>query len=158
MKISSQSRSFVKQVQVDLVALSDADLCNVVQQWVDGSRSSPGGLDVPEETRLALGYTPAFVEVEPFLSGSVDASEEEVLKQWKAPSPQRLRALLRAMDVPAFAQHVISYAYHALHPAHPRWYEGITFNAHLANFLRRMREETVIQSQRPRVAGEAARN
>ena len=40
MKMNVQSRSFVRQVQVDLLALSDADLCNVVQQWIDGSDGS----------------------------------------------------------------------------------------------------------------------
>jgi hypothetical protein len=37
---NGQSRSFVKQVQVDLLALGDVDLCNVAQQWIDGSHSS----------------------------------------------------------------------------------------------------------------------
>ena len=58
MKLNGQSRSFVKQVQLDLVALDDADLCNVVQQWIDGSHSSEEPFDIPEETRLALGYPP----------------------------------------------------------------------------------------------------
>ena len=38
--MNGQSRSFVKQVQVDLLALGDADLCNVVQQWIDGGHAS----------------------------------------------------------------------------------------------------------------------
>jgi len=65
MKMNGQSRSFAKQVQVDLVALGDADLCNMVQQWIDGSHSSEGALDVSEGTRLALGYTRAFPGVRP---------------------------------------------------------------------------------------------
>ena len=62
--------------------------------------------------------------------------------------PQRLRALLTAMDVSAFARHVIAFAYHSLHPTHPEWYDGVTFNAHLANYLRRRRDETASHGQR----------
>ena len=142
MKMNGQSRSFVKQVQVDLVALGDADLCNVVHQWIDESHASEGTLDVPEETRLALGYTPP--DVKPLAHQHADApgADREGSAQWQAPSPQHLRALLAAMDVPVFARHVIAYAYQSLHPTHPEWYDGVTFNAHLANHLRRMRHAT----------------
>jgi len=43
---------------------------------------------------------------------------------------------------------VITFAYPSLHPTHPEWYDGVTFNAHLANYLRRIREETARQAQR----------
>jgi hypothetical protein len=144
MKMNGQSRSFVKQVQVDLVALGDADLFNVFHQWIDGSLASEGNLDVPEETRLALGYTRAPSDFRPLAHQHADApsTDSEGLAQWHAPSPQRLRALLTAMDVSMFTRHVITFAYQSLHPTHPAWYDGVTFNAHLANYLRRMRDET----------------
>jgi hypothetical protein len=150
MKMNGQSRSFVKQVRVDLVALCDADLFNVVQQWIDGSPASEGALDVAEETRLALGYTRAFPDAKQLAHYHVDASgaERERPAQWDAPSAHQLRALLTAMDVDAFAQHVITSAYQSLHPTHPEWYDGVTFNAHLANYLRRMRDETAKHAQR----------
>src|SRR5690242_2746439 len=56
--------------------------------------------------------------------------------------PQRLRVLLTAMDVSVFARHVIAIPYRSLHPTHPEWYDGVTFNAHLASYLRRRRDET----------------
>ena len=150
MKKNGQSRSFVKQVQLDLVALGDVDLCNVVQQWIDGSHSSEGAFDVPEETRLALGYIPALQDARPPAHQHADApgADREGPAQWHAPSPQQLRALLTAMDVSVFARHVIAFAYHSLHPTHPEWYDGVTFNAHLANYLRRMRDETASRAQR----------
>ena len=61
---------------------------------------------------------------------------------------QRLRALLTAMDGSAFARHVIAFAYHSLHLTHPEWYDGVTFNAHLANYLRRRWDETASRGQR----------
>lgn len=148
--MNGQSRSFVKQVQVDLVALGDVDLCNVVQQWIDGSHSSEGAFDVPEETRLALGYIPALPDARLPGHRYADASgaEREWPVQWHAPTPQRLRALLTAMDVSAFARHVIAFAYRSLHPTHPEWYDGVTFNAHLANYLRRRRDETASRGQK----------
>ena len=148
--MNGQSRSFVRQVQVDLLALGDADLCNVVQQWIDGSHFSEGAFDVPEETRLALGYSPALPDARPPAHLQADAlsADRDWPAQWQAPTPQRLRALLTAMDVPAFARHVIAFAYHSLHPTHPEWYDGVTFNAHLANYLRRRRDETASRGQR----------
>ncbi len=66
LQMNGQSRSFVKQVQVDLLALDDVDLCNVVQQWIDGIHSaSEGAFDIPEETHLALGYIPALPDAGP---------------------------------------------------------------------------------------------
>ncbi len=148
--MNGQSRSFVKQVQVDLLALGDVDMCNVVQQWIDGSHSSEGPFDVPEETRLALGYIPALPDARPPAQQCTDApaADRDWSTQWRAPTPQRLRALLTAMDVAAFARHVITCAYHSLLPTHPEWYDSVTFNAHLANYLRRRRVETASHGQR----------
>jgi hypothetical protein len=149
-KMNGQSRSFVKQVQVDLVALGDVDLFNVVQQWIDGSHSSEGAFDVPEETRLALGYIPALSDARlpAHRHAGAPGEDRDWPAQWHAPTPQQLRALLTAMDVSAFARHVITFAYQWLHPTHPEWYDGVTFNAHLANYLRRMRDETASRGQR----------
>jgi hypothetical protein len=143
MKMNVQSRSFIKQVQIDLVALGDSDLFNIVQQWIEGNHTSERAFDVPEETRLALGYIPALPDTRLSAQQQTDApgADREGQVQWRAPSPQQLRALLTAMDAPAFAQHVLTYAYQALHPTHPEWYDGVTFNAHLANYLRRRRDE-----------------
>ena len=140
MKMYGQSRSFVKQVQLDLVALCDADLFDTVQQWIDGA------LDVPEETRLALGYTHVLPELDHHYADAPGV-ERERSAQWHAPSPQQLRSLLTAMDTHAFALHVITFAYASLHPTHPDWSDGLTFNAHLANYLRRMRAETATSDQ-----------
>jgi hypothetical protein len=150
MKMNGQSRSFVRQVQVDLLAQGDTDLCDVVQQWIDGSEGSEGAYDIPEETRLALGYTRALPDTRPpaHRHADVPGSGREGPVQWHAPSPQLLRALLTAMDVSSFAEHVIAFAYHSLHPRHPEWYDGVTFNAHLANYLRRRRDETASRHRR----------
>jgi hypothetical protein len=149
MKMYGQSRSFVKQVQLDLLALCDADLFDTIQQWLDGDPSQ-GALDVPEETHLALGYTSVLPEARPLENHHAEAPgvERERSAQWHAPSPQQLRSLLSAMDARAFAQHVITFAYTSLHPTHPEWHDGWTFNAHLANYLRRMRAETATSDQR----------
>ncbi len=148
--MNGQSRPFVKQVQVDLLALGDVDLCNVVQQWIDGGHSSEGAFDVPEETRLALGYIPASPDTRPPTHQCADAlgADRDWPTQWQAPTPQRLRALLTAMDAAAFARHIIAFAYHSLHPTHPEWYDSVTFNAHLANYLRRRRDETASRGPR----------
>ena len=149
MKMNSQSRSFVKQVQVDLLALCDADLFHTVRQWVEGSDSSRIWLDVPEDTRFALGYSRALQEALPLSDGHSDIpnAESERSAQWHAPSPYHLRTLLSAMDVSMFAQHVIALAFKSLHTTYPEWYDGVTFNAHLANYLRRMRVETANRDQ-----------
>ncbi len=133
MKLNGQSRSFVRQVQVDLLALCDDDLFQIVHQWVDGS-----GLDadVQDEARALLGYSRVAAAAAPPPHSSGEAAGTE-LKVWCAPEPQQLRALLSAMEVSMFAQHVIPLAFQSLHPVYPEWYEGMTFNAHLANYLRR---------------------
>ena len=148
--MNGQSRSFVKQVQVDLLALGDVELFNVVQQWIDGSHFSEGAFGVPEETRLALGYIPALPDARSpaHLQAETPGADRDWPTQWQAPTPQRLRTLLTAMDVSAFARHVIAFAYHSLHPTHPEWYDGVTFNAHLANYLRRRQDETARRGQR----------
>lgn len=155
MKMNGQSRSFVKQVQADLLALGDADLCNLVHHWIDGDRSSDQTFDISEETLLALGYAPALSEskspihqVQPAILDIVGGTDREEPKRWLAPAPQQLRALLVAMDVSAFAQHVITIAYQSLHTTHPEWYDGVTFNAHLANYLRQTRIEAANPKQR----------
>ena len=150
MKMNSQSRSFVKQVQVDLLALCDDDLFHTVRQWVEGSNSSGIVLDIPEDTRFALGYTRVLQDIHPLPDGQSDMPDtgNERSVRWYAPTPYHLRTLLSAMDVNIFAQHVIPFAFKALHTTYPEWYDGVTFNAHLANYLRRMRIETANHDQR----------
>ena len=135
MKAKTQNQIFAKQVQDDLLALSDADLFRMIQQWIDGEAAEPHG-DVAEETRSALGYT--LISSDPLscslstlpVSGSVGG------KQWLAPTPSQLRVLLTEMDVELFLQHVLLLAFLSLHPMYPQWGEHLTFNAHLANHLR----------------------
>ena len=135
-----QSRSFVKQVQVDLLALCDADLFHTVHQWMSGRNPSGLPFDVPENTRFALGYTHVIAETEslPSLQGDELGAESEGSTLWQAPSPSQLRTLLTVMDVHMFAEHVIPLAYQSLHTIYPEWYDGVTFNAHLANYLRQI--------------------
>jgi hypothetical protein len=139
-KMNGQSRTFVKQVQVDLLALSDADLFSTIHRWVDGKNSSGMTLDVPEDTRFALGYIHEPVETEtlPHLHYYEPGAESKGSGTWRAPSPHQLRTLLAAMDVNLFAQHVITLAFKSLHSIYPEWFDGLTFNAHLANYLRQM--------------------
>ena len=87
--MNGQSRSFVKQVQVDLLALGDVDLCNVVQQWIDGSHTCQGAFDVPEETRLALGSIPALPDARQLTQQYADApgADRDWPTQWQAPTP-----------------------------------------------------------------------
>lgn len=138
MKMNSQSRSFAKQVQVDLLALDDADLFQLVNQWV---RSNSAGIyfDVPEEVLSALGYT--CVPVESQTLSHLSYTSEMPAAQWLAPTPHQLRSLITNMDVNAFTHHVISAAFQSLHVTYPDWYEGVTFNAHLANHLRQMKKK-----------------
>jgi hypothetical protein len=150
MKMNGQSRSFAKQVQVDLLALCDADLFHTIQQWMEGRNPSGLSLDVPEDTRLALGYTHVLAEAETLLPLRREApgAESERSALWHAPSPHHLRTLLTAMDVNLFARHVITLAFQSLHPTYPEWYEGVTFNAHLANHLRQMAMKRKQRKQR----------
>ncbi len=59
MKMNRQAQTFAKQVQVDLLALSDADLFKTVHLWVQAGLS----YEAAEETRSALGYTLPWQEV-----------------------------------------------------------------------------------------------
>jgi len=95
MKLNGQSRSFVKQVQMDLLALCDADLFHTVHQWIDKSDSSEVAFGVPEDTRFALGYSRVF-DAKPLSHHHSDMPgiEREGQAQWHAPAPQHLRTLL----------------------------------------------------------------
>ena len=153
MKMNGQSRTFVKQVKVDLLALSDADLFQIIQQWVKGSNLIEKPLDTAEEIFLALGYTSTSVlsEIEALsqLNFNMPVTEIEKPASWIAPDPQHLRTLIAAMDEQQFAQHVITLAFQSLHPIYPEWYDGLTFNAHLANYLRQinMKRRTMTMKQ-----------
>lgn len=141
MKMNSQSRTFVKQVQVDLLALSDTELNRTIHQWVNGKNIYGQYPDVPEDTLYALGYTHMPGADQTSTYPPIDAPEaaQEAPAPWQPPSSIELRALLTTMDVNMFAQHVIALAYRSLHATYPEWYDGLTFNAHLANYLRQMR-------------------
>jgi hypothetical protein len=136
-----QVQTFVKQVQVDLLALSDADLCHIIDQWGPGKVPSSVSHDAREVTWSALGYTatPAEPTHLSHPSDTMPGVEPEAPVQWLAPSPHHLRRLLTEMTLQQFAQHVIALAFQALHTTHPEWGDGSTFNAHLANHLRWMR-------------------
>jgi len=152
MKFNGQTRSFVKLVQVDLLALGDADLSYIIDLWIRESASSELSLDVAEDTRLALGYTRVLTNSKPLspYPSDVPDAESEVSAQWQAPSPHHLRTLLTAMDVDAFVRYVINSAFKSLHTSHPEWEDGITFNAHLANYLRQMKDGSASRNQRAR--------
>src|SRR5258708_19377113 len=98
MKLNGQSRSFVKQVQVDLLALCDADLFNTVHQWIDKSDSSEVAFDVPEDTRFALGYSRVF-DAKPLSHHHSDmpGMERKGQTQSHPPAPHHLPTLLTAM-------------------------------------------------------------
>jgi hypothetical protein len=140
MKMNGQSRTFVKQVKLDLLALSDADLFQIIQRWVEGSNLAEKPFDKAEEILLALGYTPALSGTEALsqLNFHMPGTEIENPVSWNAPEPQHLRTLIASMDEQQFAQYVIIIAFQSLHPMYPEWYDGLTFNAHLANYLRQI--------------------
>lgn len=144
MKMNSQSRSFARQVQVDLLALNDTDLFHIVHQWVERSTSS-GLSTLPEETHSALGYTRVRAETQTLPHPFHDPLQTGITtyEQWLAPSPQDLRVLIAAMDINAFTHYIISLAFLALHDTYPEWYEGVTFNAHLANYLRQKKKDSL---------------
>lgn len=138
MRMNKQAQVFARQVQLDLLALSDTDLFHIVHVWVN--RESSGlYADVSSETRLALGYTLIGGEPQTFSHDISSESEFEVEKQWLAPPLPKLRELLTDMDVKFFVQYVLPLAFQSLHVLHPEWDEGSTFNAHLANYLRQIR-------------------
>lgn len=140
MKMNGQSRTFVKQVKLDLLALSDADLFQIIQNWVVGSNLSDQPLDKSEKIWLALGYTHKLSDTEEISQLSVNIPDSDIEKtvSWIAPDPQLLRTLIASMDEQQFAQYVITIAFQSLHPMYPEWYDGLTFNAHLANYLRQI--------------------
>ncbi len=131
MKIDRQTRTFAKQVQVDLLGLADTDLFQTIQLWTGEGQASY----VSPEAYTALGYTRSGDATNYSISMlSTYEGTEEV--QWLAPAPQQLRGLLLDMSMPLFVQHVLPLAFESLHVLHPEWGEGATFNAHLANHLR----------------------
>ena len=151
MKMNGQSRTFVKQVKLDLLALSDADLFQIIQQWVERSNLSKQPLDKAEKIWLALGYTPELSDTEYHsqLEANVTGIEIEKPVSWNAPDPHHLRILIAAMDEQQFVPSVITIAFQSLHPLYPEWYDGMTFNAHLANYLRQInaKRRTVTSKQ-----------
>ena len=151
MKMNGQSRTFVKQVKLDLLALSDADLFQIIQHWVEGSNLSEQPLEKAEKIWLALGYTNKLSDTEDISQLNVNMPGLEIEKPVSliAPDPQLLRTLIAAMDEQQFAQYVITIAFQSLHPIYPEWYDGLTFNAHLANYLRQIntKRRTVASKQ-----------
>lgn len=135
MKMKTQIQIFAKQVQDDLLALSDADLFRMIQQWIDGEPAEPHW-DAAEDTRSALGYTLISIDQLSCSLSTLPESGSVVGNQWLAPTPSQLRVLLAEMDVKLFLQHILPLAFQSLHPIYPEWGEEVTFNAHLANHLR----------------------
>src|ERR1019366_4579883 len=125
MKMNSQSRSFARQVQVDLLALNDTDLFHIVHQWVERSDSS-GSSTIPEDVRSALGYTHVLAESQTLPHPFYDSlqTERTSYAPWLAPSPHDLRTIIAAMDINAFTHYIISVAFQCLHVTYPEWYEG----------------------------------
>ena len=131
MKIDRQTRTFAKQVQVDLLGLADTDLFQTIQFWTSEGQAAY----VSQEAYTALGYTRSSDEDSRSMSTlSTYEGAEGVL--WLAPAPQQLRGLLLEMPMPLFVQYVLPLAFESLHALHPEWGEGATFNAYLANQLR----------------------
>jgi len=135
MKMKTQIQIFAKQAQDDLLALSDADLFRMIEQWIDGEPEEPQW-DVAEDTRSALGYTLISIDQLSSSLSTLPESGSVVGNQWLAPTPSQLRVLLAEMDVKLFLQHILPLAFQSLHPMYPEWGEQVTFNAHLANHLR----------------------
>lgn len=134
MKMNRLTRTFARQVQVDLLGLADANLFQTVHLWVKGG---PGD-DVSEEARLALGYTLIEDDLHTYTNNISLGIAIDGAIQWLAPTPQLLRAKLTDMSMQLFVQLILPLAYQSLHNEHPEWAEGATFNAHLANYLRSM--------------------
>jgi hypothetical protein len=138
MRMNKQAQVFARQVQLDLLGLSDADLFHTIHVWVNGELSGPPTAISSDEIRLALGYTLMSDEAPSLFRDIRSESAFEVEGQWLAPSLPELRELLTGMDVKFFVQYVLPLAFQSLHAQHPEWDEGATFNAHLANYLRRL--------------------
>lgn len=133
-------QSFVKQVRVDLLALSDDDLLSIIEQWGPGREGAALSHDAREETWFALGFQRLATGSElPSSHCSPSEAEPEVGERWLAPSPAHLRRLLTEMDGKQLMHFVIAPAFQSFHALHPEWGDGSTFNAHLANYLRQRR-------------------
>src|SRR6266480_6883754 len=91
MNMNGQSRTFVKQVKLDLLALSDADLFQVIQRWVEVSGLCKQPLDKAENICLALGYTRELSDTEHHspLTVNIPAVEIENPASWNAPDPHQ---------------------------------------------------------------------
>lgn len=137
MRMNKQAQVFARQVQLDLLALSDADLFHIIHMWVNGDLSGPSTA-ISSEIRLALGYTLMNGESPSLFPDRYSESAFEAEEQWLAPPLPKLRKLLTDMDVKIFVQYVLPLAFQSLHVQHPEWDEGATFNAHLANYLRQL--------------------
>ena len=137
MRLTRQARSFVKQVQVDLLALSDRDLFRIVHLWVSRDSSQ-----VQAEALSALGYTLSRGECLTVLNNNQEEYEGNANADWLAPAPHHLRNLIAQMDLKSFAAVVLPLAFSALHSLHPEWGEAEIFHAHLADYLRRVRRES----------------
>ncbi|GAC1394696.1 MAG: hypothetical protein NVS4B12_26410 [Ktedonobacteraceae bacterium] len=133
MKMDRQTRTFAKQVQVDLLGLADTDLFQTIHLWMSEGPSD----SIAETTRPLLGYTREMDELSNHASLTTRSEREGTEGiRWLAPTPQQLRNLLTNMSMPLFVQHVLPLAFQSMHLLHPEWGEGATFNAHLANYLR----------------------
>ena len=135
--MNSRTRAFAKQVQIDLLALSDDNLFYTIHHWIE-DRQFVSYSPLLEASRLALGYTCISNEHFSSLSTSQIEGISVMQKQWLAPTPRQLRVLLSEMNLKIFIQYVIPIAFESLHTTYPEWGEGSTFNAHLANHLRLM--------------------
>jgi len=133
MRLTKQTRIFARQVQVDLLALSDNDLFQMIHLWADG-KDLFSSFKASAEVRSALGYT--LLQSESPDNNVME--EEDTNTKWLAPTPQHLRSLLEKMDTQNFVTVVLPLAFEALHSTHPEWGEEGTFHAHLANYLRRV--------------------
>ncbi len=131
MKIDRQTRTFAKQVQVDLLGLADTDLFQTIQLWTGEGQASYVSL----EAYAALGYMHSGDD-DNYSINTLSTRGSVENTSWLAPAPQQLRDLLQDMPMPLFVQHVLPLAFESLHILHPEWGEGATFNAHLANHLR----------------------
>lgn len=137
--MGNSAQSFVKQVQIDLLALSNDDLLYIIEQWGPGREAAAFSHDPRQETWFALGYRQRAAESELPSHDSPSEAESETGERWLAPSPSHLRRLLTEMDGKQFMHFVIAPAFQSLHALHPEWGDGPTFNAHLANYLRQRR-------------------
>ncbi len=56
MRMNKQAQIFARQVQLDLLSLSDTDLFHIIHGWVNGALSASSPV-ISSEMPLALGYT-----------------------------------------------------------------------------------------------------